>query len=141
TLHALEHVVLLGTGFIFWSTAFNGLARAGRTLGASVLYVFGLGAQCTGLGALIALSTQPWYRLYATTGAVRGLLSTMDDQALAGALMWVPAGMFYLGFALLLLGAWLRPPPVVNRAASGPLLQPRAHPPAAAAPPQTRPVE
>lgn len=139
-LHAFEHLVLLGTGFVFWSAAFNGLARSGRTLGASVLYVFALGAQCTGLGALITLSARPWYSFYAATTVAWGL-SALDDQALAGALMWVPAGMLYLGFTLLLLGAWLRPLPVVNRAESSPLRPPRVRPSAEPAPHRTRPVE
>ncbi|MCA1644290.1 MAG: cytochrome c oxidase assembly protein [Chloroflexi bacterium] len=139
-LHAFEHVVLLGTGFVFWSAAFTGLAHGGRTLGASFLYVFVLGAQCTGLGALITLSARPWYASYATSTAAWGL-SARDDQALAGALMWVPAGMLYLAFALLLFGAWLQPRPAVSRAASDRLRQPRAHLPGAPAPHRTRPVE
>jgi cytochrome c oxidase assembly factor CtaG len=105
-LHALEHLCLLGTGFVFWTAAFHRLVRGTRAPGAAVLYVFALGAQCTGLGALITLSTRPWYATY-SSGAWG--LSAMDDQVLAGALMWVPAGMLYLGYALLLLGAWLRP--------------------------------
>jgi putative membrane protein len=121
-LHSFEHLALLGTGALFWSAAFNGLAHAGRTLGASVLYVFVIGAECTGLGALITLSARPWYALYATTSAKWGL-SAMDDQVLAGALMWVPAGFVYLGFALLLLAMWLRP---VSQAGSARPHQPRA---------------
>ena len=104
-LHALEHVVLVGTGFLFWSAAFHHLVRGARAPGAAVLAVFALGAQCTGLGALITLSDRPWYAPYAP-GAWG--LSAMDDQVLAGALMWVPAGLLYLGYALLLLGVWLR---------------------------------
>ena len=116
-VHMLEHATLLGTGFLFWSAAFNGLVRGRRTLGASVLYVFALGAQCTGLGALITLSNRPWYAAYATRQAG---LSALDDQVLAGALMWVPAGMLYLGFALLVMGMWLRP---ISPAGPGPALQ------------------
>ena len=109
-LHATEHLALLGTGLLFWSTAGAGLTRGGRGLGASVLYVFGIGAQCTGLGALIALANRPWYPLYGERSVAWGL-SAMDDQVLAGAIMWVPAGLVYLAFALVLLGAWLRPLP------------------------------
>jgi putative membrane protein len=140
SLHAFEHLVLLGTGFLFWSAAFSGLHRAGRTLGASVLYVFALGAQCTGLGALITLSNRPWYSFYVTTTQLWGL-SDLDDQALAGVLMWVPAGMLYLGFALLLLGAWLRPLPALSRAGSSPVRPARARPSGDTAPHQTRPIE
>ena len=110
TLHAAEHLVLLGTGILFWSAACWGVTHGGRALGASVLYVFGLGAQCTGLGALIALSSRPWYGFYAQTSGAWGISPT-DDQVLAGAIMWVPAGLVYLTLALVLLGSWLRPLP------------------------------
>jgi cytochrome c oxidase assembly factor CtaG len=132
-VHALEHVVLLGSGVVFWSAAFSGVARGGRTPGASVLCVFAFGAQCTGLGALITLSARPWYTAYLESSAQWGL-SPMDDQVLAGALMWVPAGFVYLGFALLLLGAWLRPTSPVSRAESGPPRLPPAHLPGGPAP-------
>jgi cytochrome c oxidase assembly factor CtaG len=33
-------------------------------------------------------------------------LTPLDDQQLAGAVMWIPAGLVYLGAALGLLGAW-----------------------------------
>jgi putative membrane protein len=139
-LHAFEHLVLLGSGFLFWSAAFSGLARSGRTLGASILYVFALAAQCTGLGALITLSSRPWYPVYAATTVAWGL-SPIDDQVLAGVLMWVPAGMLYLGFALLLLGAWLRPLPALSPAGPGRLRPPPGHSSGGTAPHQTRPVE
>jgi putative membrane protein len=109
-LHATEHLVLLGTGLLFWWAACGGLARAGRGPGAGVLYVFGLAAQCTGLGALIAIASRPWYPVYAATAPAWGL-SVMDDQVIAGSIMWVPAGLVYLAYALVLLGAWLRPLP------------------------------
>lgn len=109
-VHASEHLVLLGTGVLVWSAACSGLARTGRAAGASALYVAGLGVQCMALGALITFAPQPWYAFYAGTSGAWGL-SAMDDQVLAGVLMWVPAGLVYLTLALVLLGAWLRPLP------------------------------
>ncbi|HEX2153646.1 MAG TPA: cytochrome c oxidase assembly protein, partial [Acidimicrobiia bacterium] len=35
-------------------------------------------------------------------------LSPLADQQLAGVIMWIPAGMVYVGAALALLVAWLR---------------------------------
>jgi cytochrome c oxidase assembly factor CtaG len=129
-LHAIEHLALLGTGYLFWSAALHGVARATGTSAASVLFVFALGAQCTGLGALITLSSRLWYPSYATTTAAWGL-SPMDDQVLAGALMWVPAGFVYLGLALLLLGLWLRPVAPISPRQAAPPRQPPAHLPGA----------
>jgi putative membrane protein len=69
-----------------------------------------MGAQCTALGALITFSAQPWYAAYVSTTRAWGL-SPLDDQVLAGVLMWVPAGFAYLALALVLFGVWLRPLP------------------------------
>lgn len=119
-LHALEHTLLLGTAVLFWAAVLLGVHQSSTALG-GVLYVFALGAQCTGLGALIALSTRPWYPAYAASTSAWGL-SPLDDQVLAGALMWVPAGFVYLGVALLLLGVWLRRTPqrAFSRAGTSP---------------------
>jgi cytochrome c oxidase assembly factor CtaG len=34
-------------------------------------------------------------------------LSAIEDQQLAGLVMWVPGGLVYLGVALALVAAWL----------------------------------
>jgi putative membrane protein len=134
-VHALEHMCLLGTGFLLWSAAFHQLVRGARAPGAAVLSVFAFAAQSTGLGALITFSSQPWYTTY-SAGAWG--LSAMDDQVLAGALMWVPAGMLYLCYALLLLGTWLRP---TSPSGGGPGYSSPGHLPGARATRQTRPNE
>ena len=130
-LHALEHLTLLGTGLLFWSAAFFGLHRNTGQVGAAILYVFAFAAQCTGLGALITLSRTPWYASY----------PSLDDQVLAGVLMWVPAGMLYLAYALLLLGCWLHPLRGLSRAAPDLRRQPPQQPPGAAGWRQTTPVD
>jgi cytochrome c oxidase assembly factor CtaG len=48
-----------------------------------------------------------WYASYAGAAGPGGL-SALEDQQLAGLIMWVPAGLVYLGAALALLGACLR---------------------------------
>ena len=35
-------------------------------------------------------------------------LTPLEDQQLAGLIMWVPASLVYLGAILALLGAWLQ---------------------------------
>jgi len=68
------------------------------------------GAATTGqmglLGALITFAPQPLYPVHALTTQVFGL-TPLDDQALGGAVMWVPAGvalaaLFALGLRTLL---------------------------------------
>jgi putative membrane protein len=48
----------------------------------------------------------PWYAGYADTTAAWGL-DPLADQQLAGAIMWIPAGV-YLAAALALLASWVR---------------------------------
>jgi putative membrane protein len=97
-LHALEHVTLLGTGVLFWLVVVEpGIhLRLGSMTAAS--YLFAAAMQCGALGALMTLSTTPWYPEAVTTGS-----DPLVDQHLAGVLMWVPATLVYLGGTLVVL--------------------------------------
>ena len=68
------------------------------------------------LGVLLTFSSRPWYGLYDATTAPWGL-TPLEDQQLAGVIMWVPAGLAYLIAALGLAATWLR------ETASRPVLQ------------------
>jgi cytochrome c oxidase assembly factor CtaG len=59
------------------------------------------------LGALMALSTSPWYGAYAAMGMTPFGLTPEEDQQLAGLIMWIPGGLFHLAAALWFLAAWL----------------------------------
>jgi putative membrane protein len=59
------------------------------------------------LGALMALAPQVLYEAQTATAAAWGL-SPLEDQQLAGIIMWVPAGTIYAGAALALLAVWIR---------------------------------
>ena len=59
------------------------------------------------LSVLLTFARTPWYEGYATTTTAWGL-TQLADQQLAGAIMWVPAGLVYLATALTLLVAWIR---------------------------------
>ena len=71
-----------------------------------MLYVFLMGAQSSALGALLTFAGTPWYPAYAPTTAAWGL-SPLEDQQLAGLIMWMPAGTLYLAVVLTLLAVWL----------------------------------
>jgi cytochrome c oxidase assembly factor CtaG len=60
------------------------------------------------LGALMALSSSPWYAGYAALGLTAEGLSPAQDQQLAGLIMWLPGGTFHLAAALWLLWKWLK---------------------------------
>jgi len=105
-VHALQHASFLGTGLLFWWAVLHG--REGRVgYGASVLSLFATAMHSGGLGALLTLTSRPWYPWYAGSTAAWGL-TPLEDQQLAGLIMWVPAGAVYLIAALALVAAWMR---------------------------------
>lgn len=59
------------------------------------------------LGALLALAPRLWHPANAGGGGEWGL-TPLEDQQMAGLVMWVPAGLVYAGAALLLAGLWIR---------------------------------
>ena len=81
------------------------LHRASEPLAALCLFATSMigGA----LGALMALSTSPWYAAYTAMGLTPFGLNPAEDQQFAGLIMWVPGGLFHLGAALLFVGRWL----------------------------------
>jgi cytochrome c oxidase assembly factor CtaG len=68
-------------------------------------------------GALMALARGPWYAAYAALGMTPFGLTPLQDQQLAGLLMWVPGGLVHAGAALWLLARALRTEPEVPHAA------------------------
>lgn len=109
-VHLLEHLTLFGTGLGLWGLAWPAGPVRQRG-GAGVLVVFLSAFGTGGLAALLTLSTTARYATDAATANAWGL-TRLDDQQLAGALMWVPGGFVYLGAGVALFAAWLtgRPP-------------------------------
>jgi cytochrome c oxidase assembly factor CtaG len=106
-LHVLEHATFVGTGVLFWGVVLGG-RRAGRMpAGAAILLLFTMALQSVFLSALITFAPTPWYRSFAGTTRAWGL-EPLADQQLAGAIMWIPAGMVYVAAGLALLVAALR---------------------------------
>lgn len=102
-IHALQHATFLATALFFWWALLHG---ARHRHGAAVLYLFATAVHTTALGAILALSARPLYPAYASTAAWG--LSPLEDQQLAGLIMWVPACLAYLVAALALMLAWMR---------------------------------
>ncbi|MCL4768005.1 MAG: cytochrome c oxidase assembly protein [Hyphomicrobiaceae bacterium] len=101
-LHALEHAMFLGTALLFWRSI-TGAAHVARTSAAAILATLITVIHSGFLGALLTFAPRPLYSAYAG-GLPDFGLTPLGDQQLAGLLMWVPAGLFYLAAVLLL--AW-----------------------------------
>jgi len=108
SVHAAQHISFFGTAALFWWGIAHG--RYGRLgYGAAVLYVFATALHSGVLGALLTLSQTPWYSAYVPVAGGRTWgLTPLEDQQLAGLLMWVPAGAIFLIVGLLFFAAWLR---------------------------------
>jgi putative membrane protein len=105
-LHALEHACLFGTALMFWGIVAGPRGRHRLGVGGGLLYLFSAAMQCGMLGALIALAETPWYDAHAGTTAAWGL-SSLEDQELAGLIMWIPASATYLVAILAMVTGWL----------------------------------
>jgi len=100
--HIVQHLCFVFGALLFW---WSMLHRTTEALAAICLFATSMigGA----LGALMALSTSPWYAAYLAMGMTSFGLSPAEDQQLAGLIMWIPGGLFHLGAALWFLGRWL----------------------------------
>ena len=121
-LHALQHGTFLGTALLFWWALIHGHA-ARRRYGLAVLYLFTTALHTTALGALLTLASGPLYPAYGSAQAWG--LSPLQDQQLAGLIMWVPGGLAYLSAALILMLAWLKESDRGLRRIEGPALAAR----------------
>ena len=118
-LHSFEHGSFLATGLLFWWAVLG--ARRRSLYGPGVLATFAAALQGSALGAFMTLASRPWYAVY--SGRAGGL-SALEDQQVAGVIMWGPGGVAYLLAAVLLFAAWLggsdRPEPAHVRPGGGP---------------------
>jgi putative membrane protein len=105
-VHSAQHLSFLATALLFWWSLIHGREhRLGY--GAAVLYLFTTALHSGALGALLTFADTPWYSAYTATTPRWGL-TPLEDQQLAGLVMWIPATMAYLVAALLLFVACLR---------------------------------
>jgi putative membrane protein len=104
-IHALQHLSFFGSAALFWWSLIHG--RFGRLgYGAAVLYVFTTSMHSGVLGALLTFAPRLWYPIYQARTSQWGL-SALEDQQLAGLIMWVPAGIVFIVLGLALFAAWL----------------------------------
>lgn len=101
--HVAQHLSFIVTALLFWWAMLpRGQGRSGYLTSAACLFITSMVGG--GLGALMAISGNPWYEAYVQMGMTPFGLTPAEDQQLAGLIMWVPGGLFHASAALIFLG-------------------------------------
>jgi len=104
-LHAFQHFTFFASAAWLWWTVLHGrFGRAGYGVG--LLFVFVTAFHTSLLAALLTVAPEGFYPIYAERGLDTGA-ELLEDQELAGLLMWVPSAVLLLVSGLALFIAWL----------------------------------
>jgi cytochrome c oxidase assembly factor CtaG len=104
-VHWLQHLSFFLTAVLFWWALLRGKARE-RGYGTAVLYLFATTLHTAALGICLTLARRPLYP-FQTQDSIAWGVSALEDQQLAGLVMWVPAGLVYAIAALMLAAVWI----------------------------------
>jgi cytochrome c oxidase assembly factor CtaG len=123
-VHILEHLAFLAAAVIGWWPMLGFLQTAAprSSYPVQIFYLFAMMLSSTALGAYLSLARSPIYPFYINAPAViNGFalpyltpgprlwgLSVMDDQQLAGLVMWMPGNMLYFAALMVVVALWLR---------------------------------
>jgi cytochrome c oxidase assembly factor CtaG len=115
-LHALEHLVFLGTAMLMWMPVLSPvpeIAAPYPPLG-QVLYLFLQTVPASLLGALLASTGSAYYPTYVLAPRIVSL-SPLEDQQLGGLIMWVGSGVYFLLATGVVFFAWASREEAANR--------------------------
>ncbi len=107
-LHGLEHFSFFATALLFWWLLGQVGVRRRMGYGVALLYIFSTMIQGTVLGALLTFAPTVWYPMQTLAGSTVANLTPLEDQQLAGVIMWIPSGPIYLAVFLWFMARWLR---------------------------------
>ena len=106
-IHAFEHLWFLVTALLFWWPLLKPTAQNYVQYGMAIPYLFTTILQSGILGALMTFSSRPWYSYYTTLVTSWGI-TPLQDQQLAGLIMWIPGGTIFTLLNIGYFAAWLR---------------------------------
>src|SRR5262245_33935533 len=105
--HDVQHICFLGTGLLFWWPVVQPWpSRLRWPQWAMIPYLLFADIQNTALSAFLIFSERILYPSYAAVPRLWGI-SVLDDQAAAGAIMWVPGSLVFLIPVAILAIRWL----------------------------------
>jgi putative membrane protein len=106
-VHDIEHLTFFLAAVLYWRVAIDPRSSLRLNPGLGVLYLFTTSLHASALGALMTLSPRCWYPSYVGRTEVWNL-TPLEDQQLAGLIMWMPGCTIYALAAAVILGAWLQ---------------------------------
>lgn len=108
-VHDLEHITFFAGSVLFWWHAIGAGPRIHRPMSQGIRFAFLLSAVPISMvaGLAITFATQPIYGYYEAMPRLWGI-SVMDDQRIAGVIMWVLGSMMYMIAALIIAARWLQ---------------------------------
>ena len=105
--HIFQHSCFFLSSLLFWWAMLHPRSRSsGYGVSAACLFVTSLISGA--LGALMSFSASPWYAAYAAMGMTGIGLDPIDDQRIAGLIMWIPGGLVHGVAALAMFYKWLK---------------------------------
>jgi cytochrome c oxidase assembly factor CtaG len=108
-VHDLEHISFFAVSVLFWWHAVGAGPRIHRPMSQGVRFFYLMSAVPIGMvaGLAITFATEPIYTYYEAMPRLWGL-SVMDDQRIAGVIMWVVGSMMFMLAALIVAARWLQ---------------------------------
>lgn len=103
-IYAVMEITLFSAALLFW-LSLRGASAPAAALGLVLTMV-----QMGMLGALLVFAGSAIYGPHLATTAAWGL-TALEDQQLAGLIMWAPAAGIYLVTALVMVARWIGPDP------------------------------
>lgn len=114
--HGVQHTCFLATALLFWWPVIQPWpSRAHWPRWAMIPYLLLADMQNSALSAFLIFSERVLYPSYSSMPRLWGI-STLEDQAAAGALMWLPGSVVFLVPVGLLISQLLNPLPAGRRA-------------------------
>jgi putative membrane protein len=113
-VHDAQHLSFFGAACLFWRSLLDPLHRLQLHPLAAVVALFTTSLHAMLLGVFMALSPVIWYETYTSRTVVWGL-TPLEDQQLAGLIMWMPACLVYPAAAAAVFGTWLTNRSVIER--------------------------
>jgi len=105
-LHDAQHLSFFIAACFFWRVCLDPLSRLKLCPVIAIPYLFTTSLHASALGVFLTLSPQAWYDDYSTRVGSWGL-TPLQDQQLAGLIMWLPSCLIYPAVGASLFGSWL----------------------------------